>query len=550
MKRLLLFFSFFLFVHFTIAQNPLVKQWDYRFGGDLPEYLRTSIKTSDAGFLLGGVSFSWNSGDKTESNWDTSFNTSDFWIIKIDSLGTKQWDKRFGGTHYDICSSMSQTIDGGYILGGWSQSDSSGDISQHSYGSFDFWIVRIDSSGNLLWEKRFGGTDEDVLSSILQTSDGGFIFGGITNSDSSAIISQQTRGSSDMWILKTDSSGNKQWDKRFGGTYGESLYSILQTTDNGYILGGVTSSDSSGDVSQPTRGGEDYWTVKVDSLGIKQWDKRYGGLNSEMLISIQQTIDGGYILGGQTNSDSTGDVTEHSRGSFDYWIVKVDSSGNKQWDKRFGGISEEYFLGYVKQTLDKGYLLGGVSHSDSSGDKSDNNLSFAQAWVVKTDSLGNKKWDRTILTLASPFCIEPIDDYGGFALDINFNCFVVSLSTAADAGGDKTQANWNSPYCGMDYWIIKFCDTSETNSISQLPNQPITFSIYPNPAKESIVISQPLLGNKINELAITDVLGRKMVEQKITSANQSINISILRKGIYFLKIQRDEIFYVKKLVVE
>src|SRR6185436_11739446 len=157
------------------AQNPLVKQWDYRFGGDTIEYLNSFQQTHDGGYILGGISYSDSTGDRTGHNWDSTKATPDYWIIKIDSLGNKEWDKRYGGTNYDKFFCLEQTFDRGYILGGWTISSISGDKTQDTIGSSDMWIVKIDSLGNKQWDKDFGGILDDYLYSLQQTSDGGYI---------------------------------------------------------------------------------------------------------------------------------------------------------------------------------------------------------------------------------------------------------------------------------------------------------------------------------------------------------------------------------------
>jgi hypothetical protein len=166
----------------------------------------------------------------------------------------------------------------------------------------------------------------------------------------------------------------KQWDKRFGGTDYEGIYSIQQTTDGGYILGGYSNSGMGGDKTEDSRGGFDYWIVKTDANGNKQWDKRFGGTDDDFLSTIQQTTDRGYILGGISSSSIGGDKTEDSRGGSDYWIVKTDADGNKQWDKRFGGTDDDgglILLETLQQTKDGGYILGGGSYSNIGGDKTE-----------------------------------------------------------------------------------------------------------------------------------------------------------------------------------
>jgi hypothetical protein len=189
------------------------------------------------------------------------------------------------------------------------------------------------------WDKDFGGSSSSSndLTSLQQTTDGGYILGGFSDSPAGGDKTQPSQGSFDYWVVKIDAGGNKQWDKTFGGSSGDRLTSLHQTADGGYILGGYSSSGAGGDKTQASKGGDDYWVVKIDASGNKQWDKTFGGSNQDYLSSLQQTTDGGYILGGYSSSGSGGEKTQPSQGSFDYWVVKIDAGGNKQWDKGFGG---------------------------------------------------------------------------------------------------------------------------------------------------------------------------------------------------------------------
>ena len=329
------------------AQPP--KQWDKRFGGTSNEALHSLQQTADGGYILGGESNSGISGDKTED----SRGGSDYWVVKIDANGVKQWDKRFGGTTFDQLNSLQQTADGGYILGGWSNSGIGGDKTEDSRGVSDYWVVKIDANGVKQWDKRFGGTDYDNLISLQQTADGGYILGGGSSSGIGGDKTEDSRGSNDYWVVKIDANGVKQWDKRFGGTDEDFLLSLQQTEDGGYILGGNSNSGIGGDKTEEVLGLQDYWVVKIDANGIKQWDKRFGGTSNEGLHSLQQTADGGYILGGTSNSGIGGDKTEDSwggnGGAADCWVVKIDANGVKQWDKRFGGTGSDILSLFSKR---------------------------------------------------------------------------------------------------------------------------------------------------------------------------------------------------------
>ncbi|MBK9046194.1 MAG: hypothetical protein IPL74_05670 [Bacteroidetes bacterium] len=188
-----------------------------------------------------------------------------------------EWQNTIGGSSTDYLNSIQQTTDGGYILGGRSNSDISGDKSENNIGSFAHWIVKTDAYGNIQWQNTIGGTDQDYITSILQTFDGGYLLGGYSNSGISGDKTEINYGNWDYWIIKTDSLGNIQWQNTIGGNGDDELYSMDITSDGGYILGGRSKSGISGDKIENSNGDYDYWIVKTDSLGNIQWQNGIGG---------------------------------------------------------------------------------------------------------------------------------------------------------------------------------------------------------------------------------------------------------------------------------
>ncbi len=355
-------------------------QWSKTIGGNLEDYLQSIQQTSDGGYILGGTSSSGISGEKT----DTSRGGDDYWIVKLDSSGTVEWNKTIGGRYADYLQSIQQTIDGGYILGGYSGSGISGEKTQASRGGVDYWIIKLDSSGSIMWDKTIGGNGYDALNSLQQTSDGGYILGGISSSPISYEKTQASRGLADYWIVKVDNTGNIQWDKTIGGRYDDFLRSIQQTKDGGYVLGGSSQSGNSGEKSQRSRGVIDYWIVKVDNVGNIQWDKTIGGNSTDEPRSLQQTSDGGYILGGTSFSGISGEKTDTSRGSGDYWVVKLSKKGDVQWDKTIGGNSSDALFS-IKEISKNHYVMGGYSYSGISYDKTESCRGGVDYWIVYLD---------------------------------------------------------------------------------------------------------------------------------------------------------------------
>ena len=447
------------------------KQWDKRFGGKAEDGLVCLKQTIDRGYLLGGNSQSGISGDKTQACWGYV----DYWVVKTDSLGGKQWDKRFGGGGADVLTALQQTLDGGYMLAGISNSAINGDKTEARRGGNDFWIIKIDAIGNKQWDKVFGGTLDDNLYAMLQTKDRGYLLGGLSNSPISGDKTQDNwdldNSTDDFWVIKIDSLGNKQWDKRFGGTTEDGISALEETDDGGYILGGYSASDSSGDKTQGNWGWGDYWIVKIDSTGNKEWDKRYGGTSDDQFGNmIVKNTTGGYTLGGSSYSDANGDKTQNNKGlsGEDFWIVNIDSVGDKICDRDFGGTDNE-ILPSIVQTNDSGLLICGISQStDMGGDKSENNLGGYQAWLVKTDIDGNKQWDKTIFTTGSGF--------NSFAIQTKDGCYAVARTQEGGIGGYKTEANWDTTNFTADYWIIKFCmDTIRSTGVDDRPQTTVEY---------------------------------------------------------------------------
>lgn len=357
-------------------------QWENTIGGSGQDRLFSIQQTMDGGLILGGYSASGISVDKTEN----LIGANDYWIIKLDSIGIIQWQNTIGGTADEILS-IAQTLSGGYILSGTSSSGISGDKTEANKGDVDYWIIELDSMGNVTWDKTIGGSNSDGLWGVFikQTFDGGYIVAGSSNSSISGDKTETSYGGYDYWVLKLDGGGNIQWQNTIGGNLDDALLDIEQTIDGGYILGGYSASDVSGDKSEPSIGlfgYLDFWVVKLDSFGEIIWQNTIGGDYNDALSCLYQTFDGGYILGGVSISGISGDKTEANFGQNDYWVVKLNTSGNIVWDKTLGGNSIDVLLS-LDQTFTGGYVLGGYSFSEISGNKTVVNIGDADFWVVK-----------------------------------------------------------------------------------------------------------------------------------------------------------------------
>lgn len=368
--------------------------WDRSFGGSRWEELNSAEETTDGGYILAGFSGSGaNDGDVT--NPDAG--DGDFWMLKTNSLGDKIWDARFGGPALDRCNSVIETADGGFLLGGTSGSGIGGQKLSANRGLDDYWIVKTDATGNLEWEQTFGGSDFEILSSVIQTNDGGYLLGGLSQSGISGDKTEANLGGFDYWIVKVDATGNFQWDKTLGGAEEERLNTMqVDVSDGHFLLGGSTQSDAGDDITIPSIGIKDFWFVKVSNTdGTLIWQRRYGGSEVEELSAFAQTIDGGFFLAGGSNSGTSVWKSQPNQGSLDMWGIKIDAAGNREWDVTFGGSQLDNCYA-LKQNSAGYYLLGGFSGSGAEGDKSQPNIGGWDYWVIYMDETGNMQWDRTI----------------------------------------------------------------------------------------------------------------------------------------------------------
>jgi hypothetical protein len=320
------------------------------------------IQTDDGGFAVAGSTISFGAG------------LSDVWLIKTDSDGNMLWNKTYGDVYNDCAFSLVATSDGGYALAGFTYF--------FAAGGYDFYLVRTDSDGNMLWNQTYGGPDIDMGYSLVGTSDGGFAIAGETDSFGA--------GLSDFWLVRTDSDGNMLWNKTYGGTENDRGWSVVLTNDGGYAIAGSTESFGAGK--------EDVWLVKTDAAGNMQWDQTYGDTETDNAFSLIATGDGGFAVTGSTNSFGNGD--------YDVWLVKIDYDGYMLWNKTYGGPDQEYGWSVV-DAGDDCYVIAGSTDSFGAGGR--------DVWLVRTypngfscQTYGGLEWDAARAVIQT--------DDGGFVM--------------------------------------------------------------------------------------------------------------------------------------
>jgi len=359
------------------AQPPLV-QWQKSLGGNNWDEVSSIERTTDGGYIVAG------STSSSDGNVTANYGNWDCFLVKLNGSGTVQWAKNYGGSNNDYALSVKPTPDGGFIFAGPTESNNN-DVSGN-HGFFDFWVVKTDGNGVLQWQKCLGGSGDDRATSVYVTGDGGCIVAGYTSSTNGDVTGMQ--GYDDFWVVKLNTQGNIIWQKTLGGTDLDRAFSVIETSDGSIIVAGQTYS-TNGNVFG-LQGGSDIWVVKLSPFGGSLiWQKCLGGNSYEDAWSIQQTADGGFIVAGGTNS--TGGQVSGNQGGQDFWVVKLNSIGNIVWQKCLGGSNEDYAR-CVRVNQDGSFILLGTTYSNN-GNVTGNNGS-GDIWAVKLNATGDLLWQK------------------------------------------------------------------------------------------------------------------------------------------------------------
>jgi hypothetical protein len=389
---------FILWTDSALAQSVAASriQWQKIYGGDSRDEQPCLARTADGGFILGGHSESGVSGNKGTTN----YGAYDFWVLRLDPQGNEIWEADFGTEDSEELWAIQPTLDGGFALMGDRFQFQSGSGTPW-YSDPDYWLVRLDTNGQRLWDKRFGGVWANFGRTVLQTSDRGFLIAGYSYSPPSGDKTAPNFGSGDFWVIRLDAQGNKLWDKTFGGSDSEYLAAGCKTLDGGFLLAGRSMSGRSGNKASDNYGDYDLWLVRIDADGNLLWERSYGGSAYDEATQVLPLPEGGFVVAGMTTSEVSGNKETPyyggpSTGAFygDYWLLRLDSEGRKIWERDFGGSSAD-MPGDLHQTAEGGFVLTGSSLSPADGNKTAPRLGGLDLWVVRLDAAGERIWDQT-----------------------------------------------------------------------------------------------------------------------------------------------------------
>lgn len=519
MKKLILYSSLFFAAISAKAQTvDTAILWENSIGGTSDDYGYYVEATSDGGYItVGSVS-------SADGDLAANYGSYDVLLSKLDALGNIVWVKNLGGSLGEEGYTVHQTLDGGYFITGYTNSN---DFQVSSNSGFkDIWVVKTNALGTIQWEKTYGGSADERAYTTSQTSDGGYILCGHTESNDGDVT--LNNGVSDVWVVKIDTAGIIQWQKSYGGTNGDYGSHISQTPDGGYI---ITAYSYSNDVDATVNyGGADLWIIKTNTLGVIQWQKNYGGTNEDYSTCGYSTSDGGYIFLAYTASND-GDIT-FSHGNFDNWLVKLNSAGVIQWQKCLGGTDSDANYA-LKKTLDGKYILAGYSYSNDFDVSGNHGGGQADYWVAKIDTTGTIEWQTCI---------------GGTGDDEAFSITQIADSSFVVAGiSDSNNGDVTGNAGTYDSWVVHLGPAPiilDVNSGTTTSNQIL---VYPNPSKGDFYFKNLTLETLIE---IYDISGKSVLQMTASSTSEKINLKEQSKGIYFYRIISKTEVSVGKIIIE
>ena len=413
--------------------------WTKCFGGPDWDYGYDVEQTADGGYIVAG-------------DYWTIGRMSDVFLIKTDSLGDTLWTRKYGGYNSDVAYGVQQTFDGGYVVTGY-----------RTVFDAESWLLKTDANGDTLWTKIYGGSEDDYTFCVLQTADSGYVVVGETESFGV--------GGEDAWLLRTDKNGDTLWTKTYGGADNDGAYWMRQTPDGDYVLAGYTGGPDP----------RDGWLIKIDENGDTLWTRSYGGAEDDIFLSLQCAPDGGYICVGNTQSIGAG--------GYDVWLVKVDSLGNQEWERAYGGMEYEDCYG-VDITFDGCYIVTGETESFGPGP--------GDLWLIKCDAAGDSVWTCIYGPAAGNewgIAVKMTSDQG----------YIIVGSTTSFGAGEN------------DIWLLK---TEPDLGVVERRTRSLKNG-YTGPT----IFNGPLLLPEGKQCRVFDITGRVVEPDKI------------RPGVYFIELE-------------
>jgi hypothetical protein len=534
MKHLFLFLYFFMLAGILNAQVFNI-EWQNCFGSSGEDLVQNILAIEDGYFVIGSV----GSDDGDVGYYHGG--SKDVWLVKTDPEGNLMWEKTYGGTSGDeafiICKEQFDNFY--YILAGTNSSD--GDVVIDPYpGSTDYWILKIDMDGNIIWQKIVGGTGGDFLTTGVSTADGGILAVGYTGSTDGDVSINY--GVYDWWLIKLSSSGDILWDLSIGSSWFDYVDAVIETSDGGFLVGGgnIVRNDGNQDCEvMPDT--PDAVLFKLNSEGEIEWHQCYGGSGNDGIIGLLETTNG-YLLSAFSESND-GDMEDSGyHGGHDIWLAEVDFDGNIIWQKSYGGSDSE-FAENLFHSGDGGYTVFGITYSND-GDVSGNNstANHTSIWSFKINAEGEMQSQQCIGGTGEENIRKGVTQ-------ISPNRYVIGAQ--AFYGPSYDLECILPQYLYGDFWVLEVYDTT-VGTQDQMPTMQL--SVFPNPfiktSQTNITFELPII-SKESILQIRDIFGKTIEELAIAKGQSQLiwDCSTVSSGVYFYHCEIEERIYRGKLVV-
>ncbi|BFO66173.1 T9SS type A sorting domain-containing protein [Chryseobacterium sp. KCF3-3] len=482
--------------------------WQRDIKSSTQDFLSQVTTTIDQQYLITGSSIQSAPSTGSGLTGQKQNRGYDFHLVKLNQQGQEVWEKYFSGQNHDYLSATVTTQDGGFLISGTSYSGKGLDKKEDSKGGSDIWLIRLNEFGDELWQKTLGSSSDEEARAVIQTTDLGFFLAGNVQN------SLKGYGSKDALIIKLDKEGRELSQLILGGKGLDEVEKMIPTRDGGVLLGVYSRSNSGGSKTTENYGEGDYWIIKLDKTGKVQWEKNYGGKGDDHVRTLAVTSSG-YLIGGESRSKRSGNKTVGTQEGTDLWLISLNEQGEQQWQKSYSFGNRDVLMGMnvlhsVDDKSNKGVLLGGYTPSEGRVEKDDNTF-----WLLYIDQLGNEVW-RKYVNGESRQKEERLSD-----LKLNRDGSIILAGTSAEELGKE---NWK---------IVKLGD----KQVDQLMEK-YDIKIYPNPVSDYAYIEIGF-DFKDADILLYDMSGRQLQSIKTKNKVTKINTQALIQGAYLATIKTD-----------
>jgi hypothetical protein len=522
-----------LFVEHQLVAQQFDIVFQQCYGGSVVEAPVSVFPTAANKLNDGLIVFGYTRSDDGDVSYQHG--KGDYWLFETDAFGHMLWERTYGGSELDTPANMLPTPDGGYLMFGDTYSNN-GDVDCNHSTNGDWWLVKTDSLGNIQWSRCYGGTHKETASQLIYAHEGGYVMTGKTGSVDGDI--SHNNGMFDVWVVKVDWEGEIIWERTFGGSSRDYAHAIGLTADGGYIVGGGAGS-SNGDVQcregLPGLHGT-AWVLKLDHEGQLEWQNCYGGSYSEVVVDIMQTTGGYVFLGATASGDGDADCfhgTPGNSNTMDMWVVKLDETGEIEWHRCLGGTGFDSPK-FIRQLQDGGYLVGGATTSKDGTVVCNESLPGTFTVILyKLSPEGEIEWTKCLGSQVDNLLLS-MHMFSDYHFLLGATTRTWGMDVDCDLKGET------------DIWIVEIQDTTVGVQEERL----LQWQVFPNPATTQAWLqlpeNTPLAQVQIELYSPT---GRLLYKAQPTGQFHKIDVAHLPKGLYLVRVWDGERWRAEKLVV-